>query len=410
MTEDQKKLQVLNNKLNDELNKHNSAHLGAAVVVRIPDIPAKIRKIPQAKHEGDYSVEYTAKRWYDKEAGQSRNEKYIIGTILAEYPKAMLPNDTYYRFFDGETGRLLQNEESEEEQEESGGATGENTTEDAGKRTEGNSNKSISGKAEKTTSKTDVSSGNQSDTQAGKPSGLEKGDGDSETPDFKLFLESLNHIREQFAEAEQREKDRQEREKRKKKAVELYGEGYEDEQEIREATESLMKLFTDVQPAEKTGDKQSKEEKQTGNEENHEEKQAGNEQHNGGKQTGNEENKGDERTLAEAYTDYQQSRERAAILYHILDEICDSIKIQAKKRPDAIVNTYKIIRINTILSEIRDYCRGIGYEDLMETAELPREKTEHGVTVMEGISYSDLEILLDHYHTILYFLEPWKKK
>ena len=102
-------LEKLRKQLSLALERSNIAHMGdnpdGVTVVRIPVIPGRIRKIPHSGEEGAFSVEYKSSQWYDQETGQTRNEKHIIGTILPEYPMAMLPNNNYYRFFDAATGK-----------------------------------------------------------------------------------------------------------------------------------------------------------------------------------------------------------------------------------------------------------------------------------------------------------------
>ena len=49
-------------------------------------------------------------------------------------------------------------------------------------------------------------------------------------------------------------------------------------------------------------------------------------------------------------------------------------------------------------------------EDLLELIEEPREIEEDGKTFVVGMTYSDLEILLNHYETITEFIRIGKKK
>ena len=88
-------LEILRRQLTRALENQNVAYLGEQRVVRIPDIPGRIRKIPRSGTEGFFSVEYIADEWYDEEAGQSRNEKHIIDLIIDEYPMAMYPIENY---------------------------------------------------------------------------------------------------------------------------------------------------------------------------------------------------------------------------------------------------------------------------------------------------------------------------
>ena len=93
--------------------------------------------------------------------------------------------------------------------------------------------------------------------------------------------------------------------------------------------------------------------------------------------------------------------ERAALLVVILEKITESIKNQAKKHPDALINIYKARKINEILMEIQIRYRDSGYEDLLELIEEPHEVEENGQKYLTGMTYSDVEVLLCYYGSIL---------
>ena len=102
--------------------------------------------------------------------------------------------------------------------------------------------------------------------------------------------------------------------------------------------------------------------------------------------------------------------ERAAVLEQILKKITESIKNQAKKHPDALVNVFKARKINEILIEIKIRYRDSGYEDLLELIEEPHEVEEDGQRYLTGMTYSDVEVLLCHYSTILHHIHLKRKK
>ena len=102
--------------------------------------------------------------------------------------------------------------------------------------------------------------------------------------------------------------------------------------------------------------------------------------------------------------------ERAAVLVKILDSISRSIANQAKKHPDALINIYKARKINDILIEIRVRYQGSGYEDLLELIEAPHEVEEDGKKYIDGMTYSDAEVLLSHYVVILQHIRLNNKK
>ena len=99
-----KKIKHVRALLERDLKSHNATFLGDFEVVRVPDIPGRIRKIPHDSNPEDFSVEYIVDRWYDEKAKQSRNKKCIIGEIYHLYPIALYPNENYYKYFDIVTG------------------------------------------------------------------------------------------------------------------------------------------------------------------------------------------------------------------------------------------------------------------------------------------------------------------
>ena len=94
----------------------------------------------------------------------------------------------------------------------------------------------------------------------------------------------------------------------------------------------------------------------------------------------------------------EMRKERFSMLQSILDGIRHSVEAQARKRPDAIINAYKAGKINQILDEIREYMRNTEYISLLERIQEP-EETEDGQKT--GMSYSDVEILLNSYHIVM---------
>ena len=116
-----------------------------------------------------------------------------------------------------------------------------------------------------------------------------------------------------------------------------------------------------------------------------------------------------EEALQESYRDFNALRERIAILSDILTKIHESIKTQAKRRPDDIISEFKAKKINSILAEIKEKYAGTGYDDLLELIEVPREIRKDEEIYVIGPSYSDVEVILDHYASILHFIKVKKK-
>ena len=116
-----------------------------------------------------------------------------------------------------------------------------------------------------------------------------------------------------------------------------------------------------------------------------------------------------EEELQKTYEDVNAFRERVAILADILTKIHESIKTQAKRRPDDIISLFKAQKINSILAELKEKYDGTGYDDLLELIEEPHEVRKDDEIYVLGPTYSDVEVLLDHYASILHFIKVKKK-
>ena len=115
-----------------------------------------------------------------------------------------------------------------------------------------------------------------------------------------------------------------------------------------------------------------------------------------------------EEELRKNYEAVNAFRERVAILADILKKIHESIKTQAKKRPDDVISLFKAQKINSILCELKDKYAGTGYDDLLEMIDEPHEVEKDGRTIFAGPTYSDVEVILDHYASILHFIKAKK--
>ena len=122
----------------------------------------------------------------------------------------------------------------------------------------------------------------------------------------------------------------------------------------------------------------------------------------------NDENSFNEEELRKNYDAVNAFRERVAILADILKKIHESIKTQAKKRPDDVISLFKAQKINSILSELKEKYAGTGYDDLLEMIDEPQEVEKDGRTILAGPTYSDVEVILDHYASILHFIKAKK--
>ena len=109
----------------------------------------------------------------------------------------------------------------------------------------------------------------------------------------------------------------------------------------------------------------------------------------------------EEEELELAYEAYERKKERVRVLRLIMEANMYSIEALAKKQPDEIMNVYKVRKINSGLSEIREFYRDSEYADLLELIEEPREEEQDGVRKMTGMTYSDALVLLHSYDKVM---------
>ena len=87
--------------------------------------------------------------------------------------------------------------------------------------------------------------------------------------------------------------------------------------------------------------------------------------------------------------------------YFILKHIHEGIKKQAQRRPDDIINAYKVETLNEQLKEIQAYYQGSSYADFLKLIEMPDTEEKDGKVYMTGMTYSDVDVLLAYYRLVL---------
>ena len=352
------------------LEKSNKVKLGDGYLVRIPKIQGRINRI---KRDDRTYVEYIYERGYDPETKQSRNKKVLIGTILSEYPNALLPNDNYTEFFDIDTGRLKKRPDD-------------------------------MGEGEKPTTDEDTPDGMKSEAEEPSSRVMKPWSPEDMTEEEKRHSRELTRnagreIYESIVKRRTQAQEEAEKEEIRKRNLELYGEEHPDVEPL--SLEELHKiLIDDIERdyGEPGGEEDGKE---AGNENQREDKKDESDME-------QDSNSYSEEELRKNYDAVNAFRERVAILADILKKIHESIKTQAKKRPDDVISLFKAQKINSILSELKEKYAGTGYDDLLEMIDEPQEVEKDGRTILAGPTYSDVEVILDHYASILHFIKAKK--
>ncbi len=440
------------------LSSRNYVRLEGTKYVRIPDVPGRIHILEKPK-TGSRLVEYVCDRWYDPEKKQSRKKKVVIGECLLDSEKAMIPNENYGLYFDPRTGEQIVPQEQEErmEPEEAADEPARGQTEEMNG-TEPETDDEQSGEPEEPEG-TSEPEPETDDEQGGEPEEPEEASGsargESERQPGNAVKREGADESEQDAEIEEKtettegdtgeEKEdawrenmirgyiqakrwsAQRKEEARKRALqtekdqltnELYGDR-ESGAEIRveESRRRLREIAAEVSTPKSPEEIEA--ERKAWNrvyakvlaEENAKNGAKGQGQEMADSTTRTEQTtEGGDRKLQEVREDDHFAQERAAVLGHILRGIAESIRNQAKKHPEGVISEYKARKINNILSEIRERYEGSGYEDLLELIEEPEIITVDGVRMLRGMTYSDAEVLMEHYATITHFIDVKKKQ
>ena len=386
------------------LRKNNRVKLGDGYLVRIPEIKGRINRI---KRDKSVYVEYVYERKYDPETKQTRNKKAIIGVIVEGYPGAMLPNDNYGKYFDAVTGALKQPENDGEKTE----AEGTDLTTETGTEGSGTAAETVSGSEKgKTNKKTGKDSKSAkalegaANNRVMHPWRPEDKTEEEKRRDWEMGHNAMKEMLDSAIRRRMKEQKEDEKKEREQYNLELYGEenpeteGRSLEDLIRERKRLDEETYENYkEPSEEEIDRALRsligDTAEAETEENME----------------NGDYAYSEEALQESYRDFNALRERIAILSDILTKIHESIKTQAKRRPDDIISEFKAKKINSILAEIKEKYAGTGYDDLLELIEMPQEIRKDEEIYVIGPSYSDVEVILDHYASILHFIKVKKK-
>ena len=392
------------------LKKSNKVKLGDGYLVRIPEIKGRICRI---KRDNSTYVEYIYDRGYDPETKKSWNKKAVIGTILFAYPNALFPNDNYDKYFDIDTGKpkILAGEDDDEAVQMNEAAKPDEASEPT-KKTKRNKNQQAK-------LNTDTESGNTVETPSGqskessghtsRPWSPENMTEEEKRHSRELTRNGMKAMLDSAIRFRLKQREKEEQKEREQYNLELYGEEHPERESVSLEELIAERKRLDEEDEEISSPDHSGETAKRGpgsvTDRDHEAEQ--NESENHMETNGN--NAYSDEELQKTYEDVNAFRERVAILADILSKIHESIKTQAKRRPDDIISLFKAQKINGILAELKEKYEGTSYDDLLELIEEPREIREDDEIYVLGPTYSDVEVLLDHYASILHFIKVKKK-
>ena len=95
---------------------------------------------------------------------------------------------------------------------------------------------------------------------------------------------------------------------------------------------------------------------------------------------------------------YEADREDQFMLRDFFDQLYFEFQIMSRKKPNNIVNENKIRRINRILEPVTEMMKDKKYACFLELIPEPEiHENEDGTTIMTGMSYSDVSLLLTQF-------------
>lgn len=354
------------------LKRKNWTRLGKKTVVRVPEIPGRIAKV--RKEKDTVFIQLIYKTWKDPKTGKPRNKKTFIGKMVEYDVEAMYPNKQYEKFFDIETGELKL-------------PFDDTLPEDARM-------------AEETETLTENVTAYPVRCHTADEDGCAE---DDEVTNEHIERELTKIFREEdelYRQEKRSKLQRAEEAERKKLRKEMEDE--DDDlltEEDREAMAYVERLAKQIRREEAAKNGQETEER---------DEEAGN---TSGQRPENMTTypvpvSQMETEMNETFEGMNREKERIAILKLILRGVHESIRLQARKRPDDVVNTYKVETTNSLLEEAKGYYERTGYGDLLKLIPKPVEEVqEDGSTLIYGLTYSDVDVLLSHYDTILRFID-----
>ena len=376
-------LDIIRRSVYDGLKVRNWVSVEDDIFVRIPHGKEVTNRIYKHQNEGNEEilVDLIYETWYDKDTRQSRNRKARIGTIPPLIPGAMIINKNYEKFFDLETGKLLKPLKGAEE-------AGEEIQPAARKPAE---------LQEQTTPQ--PIPGQEAPEQATRPN-----DKPEEEDLDQIIRDSLREVRRKAEEREKAEREKKIRGEEDERKRELFADMPEEEDPRFRESRKRLQAIADRIRAELEQEEQGQQ-KDMNEEESRNPTAAAPDTDVSANPDSPADPDNPNNPDNPPDTDVKDQRIiRLAVLNQILRGFLESIRNQAKKKPDAIVNTYKAQTINKILTEIQGYYQGSGYEDLLTLVEEPGEEEHDGRVILTGMTYSDVEVLLEKYIAIVRFI------
>ncbi len=99
----------------------------------------------------------------------------------------------------------------------------------------------------------------------------------------------------------------------------------------------------------------------------------------------------------ETVREYANEREYGMMLRDFFDQLFFEFQMQSRKKPNQIVNEYKVERLNRVLKPLREIMKGEAYAALLEEIPMPEEREKDGQVFLVGLTYSDVALMMTQF-------------
>lgn len=99
---------------------------------------------------------------------------------------------------------------------------------------------------------------------------------------------------------------------------------------------------------------------------------------------------------------FNGEREQGKMLRGFFEQMFYEFQALSRKKPNSVVNRYKVERINRVLKPLKEMMKEEEYACFLETIEEP-EETENpdGTVTLKGRTYSDVALMMTQFKSAL---------
>ena len=96
--------------------------------------------------------------------------------------------------------------------------------------------------------------------------------------------------------------------------------------------------------------------------------------------------------------DYADEREYGLMLRDFFDQLFFEFQMMSRKKPNSVVNEYKVERLNRVLRPLMEMMKGEKYASFLEEIPMPEVKTtKDGQEIKTGLTYSDAALMMTQF-------------